>query len=47
MAGLGVDSVEKMRQLADLVINEPQWDAWLETIGIVLLADKDGVLTGC
>ena len=45
MAGLGVDSVEKMRQLADLVINEPQWDAWLEAIGIVLVEDEDGVLT--
>ncbi len=45
MASLGVDSVEKMRQLADLVINEPQWDAWLEAIGIMLVADEDGVLT--
>ncbi len=45
MAGLGVDSVEQMRQLADLVINEPQWEAWLKAIGIVLVADKDGVLT--
>ncbi len=27
MAGTGVDSVEKMRQLPDLVINEPQWEA--------------------
>lgn len=45
MAGLGVDSVEKMRQLRDLVINEPQWETWLEAIGIVLVADEDGVLT--
>ena len=45
MAGLGVDSVEKMRKLANLVINEPQWDTWLEAIGIVLAADEDGVLT--
>ena len=45
MAGLGVDSVDKMRQLADLVINEPQWEAWLEAIGIVLVTDEDGVLT--
>jgi hypothetical protein len=45
MAGLGVDSVEKMRQLRDLVINEPQWEAWLESIGIVLVADEDGRLT--
>ncbi len=40
MAGLGVDSVEKMRNLADMVINEPQWEAWLETIGIVLVEDE-------
>ena len=45
MAGLGVDSVEKMQQLRDLVINEPQWDTWLEAIGIVLMEDEDGVLT--
>lgn len=45
MTGIGVDSVEKMRQLQDLVINEPQWEAWLESIGIVLVADEDGILT--
>lgn len=45
MAGLGVDSVEKMRQFRDLVINEPQWETWLEAIGIVLVADEEGVLT--
>ncbi len=45
MAGLGVDSVEKMHQLRDRVINEPQWDTWLKAIGIVLVADEDGVLT--
>ena len=45
MAGLGVDSVDRMRKLADLVINEPQWEAWLEAIGIVLVEDEDGVLT--
>lgn len=45
MAGLGVDSVEKMRQLRDLMINEPQWEVWLESIGIVLVEDEDGRLT--
>ena len=33
MVGLGVDSVEKMQQLRDRVINELQWGPWLEAIG--------------
>ena len=45
MGSLGVDSVDKMQRLLDLVINEPQWDAWLESIGIVMVEDEDGRLT--
>ncbi len=45
MAGLGVDSAEKMRKFRDLVINEPQWDAWLESIETMMVEDENGKLT--